>query len=152
MTNAQTTQPKTMDNPPPDRLSHALDFANELNESRLWKIKISYQKRWTRHRKTRQSVRIRLQKPWRRSTGPKTAQGKAITSRNALTGDHIDRAFFIPALQANARFLSAVNLFVSLKRRGGPVPPACNDRLVTMGLDAATRLLTALFIAHEQQT
>jgi len=39
---------------------------------------------WTPERRRLQAERIRKQKPWLRSTGPRTVQGKAISCRNAL--------------------------------------------------------------------
>ena len=130
-----------------DRFSAALNFANGLNDSRLWKIRISYQKRWTKYRKTRQSVRIRMQKPWLHATGPKTAKGKAIAAKNAMAGDSFDRAFFIPALEANARFLRAVNLAITLERNGTPMPDNLQTHLKTMAQDSTNHLLAVLLAA-----
>jgi len=42
--------------------------------------------RWTQARKARQASLIQRWKPWERSTGPKTAEGKARVSRNAYKG------------------------------------------------------------------
>jgi hypothetical protein len=41
---------------------------------------------WTLERRERQGAAIRQWKPWKRSTGPRTAQGKARVSRNAYSG------------------------------------------------------------------
>ena len=41
---------------------------------------------WTPERKARQAELIRLWKPWKHSTGPKTPRGKAVASRNADKG------------------------------------------------------------------
>lgn len=41
---------------------------------------------WTPERRARQSELIRTWRPWNKSTGPKTPQGKSIVSRNAYTG------------------------------------------------------------------
>lgn len=38
---------------------------------------------WTPERRARQAQLIKQWKPWERSTGPKTAQGKSTSSRNA---------------------------------------------------------------------
>jgi len=38
---------------------------------------------WTPERRARQAERIRCWEPWRQSTGPKTAEGKRRSSRNA---------------------------------------------------------------------
>ena len=43
---------------------------------------------WTPQRRARQSALIRTWQPWTRSTGPRTAEGKARTSRNAFKGGH----------------------------------------------------------------
>jgi hypothetical protein len=41
---------------------------------------------WTPERRARQAARIGNWKPWERSTGPRTAEGKAKVSRNAYKG------------------------------------------------------------------
>lgn len=41
---------------------------------------------WTPERRARQAERIRLWKPWERSTGPRTPEGKAKATRNAWKG------------------------------------------------------------------
>lgn len=41
---------------------------------------------WTPERRARQSVAIRQWRPWERSTGSKTAAGRARVSRNAWKG------------------------------------------------------------------
>jgi len=41
---------------------------------------------WTPERQRRQSELIRQWRPWERSTGPRTAAGKAKSSRNAYRG------------------------------------------------------------------
>ena len=42
---------------------------------------------WTRERRARQSEAIRHWQPWTRSTGPRTLEGKARSSRNRYQGD-----------------------------------------------------------------
>ena len=39
---------------------------------------------WTPERRKSQSQRIRAWRPWERSTGPRTAPGKAASAQNAL--------------------------------------------------------------------
>ena len=41
---------------------------------------------WTPERKARQAELIRSWKPWERSTGPRTAQGKTASSQNVQGG------------------------------------------------------------------
>jgi len=43
---------------------------------------------WTPERKAKQSKAIRQWQPWLKSTGAKTAEGKAVVSRNAYKGGH----------------------------------------------------------------
>jgi len=43
---------------------------------------------WTPERRAQQAARIREQKPWLQSTGPKSAAGKATVSRNAFKGGY----------------------------------------------------------------
>jgi hypothetical protein len=41
---------------------------------------------WTPERRQRQAAAIKRWKPWRRSTGPRTTDGKATASRNGWKG------------------------------------------------------------------
>jgi len=41
---------------------------------------------WTPERRARQAEAIRSWRPWERSSGPQTAAGKAVVSRNAFKG------------------------------------------------------------------
>ena len=41
---------------------------------------------WTPERRARQAAAIRRWQPWAQSSGPKTAEGKAVSSRNADKG------------------------------------------------------------------
>jgi hypothetical protein len=43
---------------------------------------------WTSERRAKQSQAIRQWKPWSKSTGAKTPEGKAVVSRNAFKGGH----------------------------------------------------------------
>lgn len=54
---------------------------------------------WTPERKARQAEAIKRCKPWERSTGPRTDEGKGVVSRNAWKGGQR------PALLAIARVL-----------------------------------------------
>jgi hypothetical protein len=93
-------------NDQPDRLSAAKNFADELNEARLWKIKISYQKRWTKHRRVQQSMKIQGVKPWHRATGPKTAAGKNRAAQNWCAGMDTLEMETRAALRAHGHFLT----------------------------------------------
>jgi hypothetical protein len=48
------------------------------------KSKIKKSKGWPESRRKRQAANARRQKPWLKSTGPKTAEGKAQIQKNAL--------------------------------------------------------------------
>ncbi len=41
---------------------------------------------WTPERRARQAEQIRTWRPWEKSTGPRTAEGKAVASRNGDMG------------------------------------------------------------------
>ncbi len=43
---------------------------------------------WTPERRQRQRDAIRRWKPWLKSTGPTSAEGKVVVARNAFTGGH----------------------------------------------------------------
>ena len=46
---------------------------------------------WTQERRTRQAEQILTWRPWERSTGPRTAAGKARSSRNADKPESFNR-------------------------------------------------------------
>jgi hypothetical protein len=56
---------------------------------------------WTPERRAKQSALIHTWKPWSKSTGPKSPEGKAAVSRNAWSGGHR------PMLREMSRMLSA---------------------------------------------
>lgn len=41
---------------------------------------------WTPEQRARQAEQIRQWQPWNKSTGARTAEGKAVSSRNAFKG------------------------------------------------------------------
>lgn len=45
-------------------------------------------KGWTPERRAKQAAAIRQWQPWAQSTGPKTPEGKAASSRNTWKGGH----------------------------------------------------------------
>lgn len=56
---------------------------------------------WTPERRARQSELIHRWKPWERSTGPKTGEGKALVAQNGYKGGER------PLMWALARVLKA---------------------------------------------
>jgi hypothetical protein len=68
---------------------------------------------WNQERRARQSAAIQRWKPWERSTGPQTADGKARASRNA------DRGGKRPALRAElANLRQLMRELVAEQREG----------------------------------
>ena len=59
-----------------------------LRKSNYWRHHMATG--WTTERKARQAELIRIWRPWDRSTGPRTHEGKAITSMNAYKGGHLE--------------------------------------------------------------
>lgn len=47
---------------------------------------------WTPERRAKQAAMIRRWKPWEKSTGPRSAEGKSASARNAWAGGY--RALF----------------------------------------------------------
>jgi len=67
-----------------NRWAPLLKHANELGQSRLLENKKSRQRQWTPEKRAKQRQIINDNKPWRKSTGAKTARGKRNSSQNAL--------------------------------------------------------------------
>lgn len=121
MPSATKTQEKTTALPSttalPDRLAHAKNFANELNDFRLWKIKISYQRRWTAKRRAEKADLAHQHKAFLKSTGPKTAAGKARSAANACRHGHYGREWreFHSLLVAQRLFVRAALLAAEIR-------------------------------------
>src|SRR6266516_3609864 len=91
---------------------------------------------WTPDRRARQRELIQRWKPWERSTGPKTAEGKARVARNAYKGSaartrrrRCRRAARRPppaAVQQLAR-PTTLNLIEFRRELGAQVPPEALD-------------------------
>jgi hypothetical protein len=73
-------------------------------------------KGWTEERRRKQAEAIRQWKPWEKSTGPKTAEGKAVCSRNAVKNPDLHDALkeINEALRGSAAFIRHVNRFIAL--------------------------------------
>lgn len=69
---------------------------------------------WTDEQKARQRALIRLWKPWTRSTGARTPEGKAVSSKNVLRGNE-NRA---KALALAKEELKAAEMKVAKLSRG----------------------------------
>lgn len=61
---------------------------------------------WTPERREKQAAMIARTRPWEKATGPRTEQGKAISSRNASTGaKEADEVYTAVRLKMRARAL-----------------------------------------------
>lgn len=65
------------------RIRGSVNLRNELNRMNY----VGTKSAWTPERKARQAEIIRMTQPWNSSTGPRTPEGKAVSSRNAFAGD-----------------------------------------------------------------
>ncbi len=66
-----------------DRYAPLLKQAKELSKSRLREIKNSQEKYWTPEKRAQKAKIINNNKPWLKSTGPKTIEGRQRASQNA---------------------------------------------------------------------
>jgi hypothetical protein len=66
---------------------------------------------WTEERKRKQAEAIRKWKPWEKSTGPKTAEGKDRSRMNALKADAQARKEALALCRLNREFLLRVAAF-----------------------------------------
>ena len=70
---------------------------------------------WTPERRARQAAMIRTWKPWERSTGPRTIDGKARVARNYLNAPRHLVKGLLPAFQA-AALLGSLDTLLELSR------------------------------------
>ena len=84
----------------------------KFRETNFWSNNVS--SGWTPERRTRQGVAIHRWKPWERSTGPRTTEGKAIAVRNAYRGATR------PLLRELARALRQQNQLLKASSRDEP--------------------------------
>jgi hypothetical protein len=90
---------------------------------------------WTLERRMRQAQLIQATRPWERSTGPRTAEGKRRSSRNAFRGgvraqerEGLARLDRLMSLAGCAKPVIEANSLVALKV--GEVTIALDDLLV----------------------
>jgi hypothetical protein len=74
---------------------------------------------WTLERRAQQAAAIHRWKPWEQSTGPRTAEGKTIVSRNAFKGGK--REALRHQMREFRQFIRAAAMALD---RGGPLVTA----------------------------
>lgn len=96
-------------------------------------------KGWTDERRRKAAERIRQAKPWKKSTGPRTEEGKRRSSLNAFKHGGRSRQYheITTLLQLNAAFLRLANeliqkgeLFFKIKGRPPPPPLLSANKLI----------------------
>lgn len=81
---------------------------NELTKPKMQKKRRPYPEKYRR----KQAERIRETRPWERSTGPKTDEGKASSAANSLRHGFYteDMAALRAVMRAQARFLARLRI------------------------------------------
>lgn len=72
MQNAATNPGEACTTTISDRLSAAINFSNELSESRLREMARAYKRRWSVAKRAEKAKLIQKIKPWKQATGPKS--------------------------------------------------------------------------------
>lgn len=73
-------------------------------------------KGWTPERRAKHAAAIRRWKPWTKSTGPRTAAGKARATQNATKPHNSPDRIVRAALRTHARYLTDLNRYLGLKK------------------------------------
>lgn len=79
MTNAHRTDPKNSQSS--QSLTRKIFYSPKRTEGKRFSSR--HTKGWPPERRAAQRLRIRAQKPWLKSTGPRSVAGKATSARNA---------------------------------------------------------------------
>jgi hypothetical protein len=76
---------------------------------------------WTQEQRERLAALIRHAKPWLKSTGPKTVQGKIIAARNSMKHGLYSKAAteFNAIMRRHARFLASIRALLAAKKLSG---------------------------------
>jgi hypothetical protein len=105
---------------------------------------------WTDERRARQAEAIRRWAPWTKSTGPKSAAGKAVSARNAtLTGARAQVAAIKVQAATDLRELAETmremrRIEADGRRRARSRSASVKQGEASSGLDAAARYFAAL--------
>ncbi len=75
---------------------------------------------WSPERRAKQSASIKRWHPWSKSTGPRTAAGKARAAQNAAKPwlKHDPGRKLEEALRAHTRYLADINRYLALQKNG----------------------------------
>ena len=73
--------------------------------------------RWTPESRAKQAELIRTWRPWEQSTGPKTAEGKAVSSMNARVHGLYDAGLLAAMRQQAPRIATLRRLATRIRRR-----------------------------------
>lgn len=95
---------------------------------------------WTPERRAQQSEAIKRWKPWKRSTGPRTAKGKAAARNNGWKGGHR------PALRALSKALREQGQWLDEIDRENDIPDVAGD--VPVSPDATDGYVDTLRVAQ----
>lgn len=100
-------------------------------------------RRWTTEQRARQARLIRTWEPWKKATGPRTPEGKAVSSKNALNY----------SLRELLREMTRTNKAIIAFMNGtGPAPRFDNakiDELLT-GVEFAVNFPYQVLVAEEK--
>lgn len=72
---------------------------------------------WTAEQKAKQSALIHSWQPWKKSTGAKTAEGKAISSQNVIVGKRNKQKALEQAMQEYHAALAKISALTGKRIR-----------------------------------
>lgn len=105
---------------------------------------------WSAERRVKHAAALRRWKPWEKSTGPRTQEGKAKSARNACKPGVAALRLLNQALSMQARYLVDYKRFMRMQKlmEENELLKQCRRAMVAKGRDVTDALIAAFYAVN----